>query len=236
MAEKTKKFKISKKNLFYALWVVALIAVMTAAIIIVSTLGAKENNGIIDASGNSQSSTGGSSDNVPDTSEPDDPSPDVPGDNQGGVNEPEPNEPVVGKITFIMPCANATVLKSYTSDTVVFNSTLGAYTGHLAVDYSAQSGTEVLCVYDGVVESVTTSYLTGTTVTVNHGNNLKTVYNSIDANEALYEGKSVSQGDVLGYVSANNLQEYKDGPHLHFEVLKDGEKIDPEEYLIGDEK
>jgi murein DD-endopeptidase MepM/ murein hydrolase activator NlpD len=108
--------------------------------------------------------------------------------------------------------------------------------GHMGMDFSADAGAEVVCVYDGVVESVTTSYLTGTTVTVDHGNNLKTVYNSIDANEALYEGATVAKGTVLGYVSENNLQEYKDGPHLHFEVLVSGETVNPDEYLIGEEK
>ena len=86
------------------------------------------------------------------------------------------------------------------------------------------------------MESVQTSYLTGTTITINHGNGLKTVYNSVEADEKLYEGKKVEKGEVLGKISANNLQEYKDGAHLHFEVIKNNEKIDPEEYLIGEEK
>ena len=235
MAEKTKKNKaITKKNLLYALWVVALVAVMVTAIIVVTAVSSRKTGDLLDKKEPepeikaSEQSDPSASDTAP---EPDDKT----GENEGGEQKPE-DKPTVNRITFIMPCENAKVIKGYTSDTVVFNSTLGAYMGHMGIDFAAEEGAKVYCVYDGIVESVTTSYLTGTTVTVNHGNNLKTVYNSVVADEALYEGARISQGDVIGTVSANNLQEYKDGAHLHFEVHKNGAKVDPEEYLIGEEK
>ena len=88
----------------------------------------------------------------------------------------------------------------------------------------------------GVVESVENSLLQGITITIDHGNGLKSIYNSLDALETLEEGQSVSKGELIGYVSDNNRQEYKDGPHLHFEVTKNGEWIDPDEYLMLTEK
>ena len=69
-----------------------------------------------------------------------------------------------------------------------------------------------------------------------HGNNLKTVYNSIEVKDGLVEGANVEQGFVIGYVSDNNRQEYKDGPHLHFEVWENGEKISPYKYITVSEK
>lgn len=232
MAEKTKKKAVNRKNLLYALWVVALVAVMATAIIVVASLTDKGNHliqgGTSVGQSDSQSPTENSS---PEPEVPEEP--DAPTDGSG--DDPS-DQPVSGKVTFIMPCAGATVIKSYTENTLVFNSTLGAYMGHMGIDFAASEGAEVVCVYDGVIESITTSYLTGTTVTVDHGNNLKTVYNSVDANEALFEGATVKQGDVIGYVSTNNLQEYKDGPHLHFEVHKGGQTVNPDEYLIGEEK
>lgn len=228
MAEKTKRDKAEgRKNLLYILWIIALVVIMATAIIVVTTLSSHREN-VLENSGNSDSADTG------DTSDSSGPNTDDPDDDQG--EKPGDDVPTVGKITFIMPVANATVLKEYTDNTIVFNKTLGVYTGHMGIDFTAPAGTEVVCVYDGVIESIVTSYLQGTTITVDHGGDLKTVYNSIEANEALYEGAKVSGGTVIGYVSDNNRQEYKDGPHLHFEVLKEGKKLDPTQYLIGDEK
>ena len=137
---------------------------------------------------------------------------------------------------FSLPVANSTVIKSYTSSTVVFNKTLGVYTGHMGIDFAAEAGTAVVAAYDGTIESVTSSYLQGTTITINHGNGLKTIYNSVEANENLAEGQKVKKGDTIATVSDNNRQEYKDGAHLHFEVIENGKKIDPETYLLSAEK
>ena len=150
--------------------------------------------------------------------------------------ESVPDKPASTQIVFTMPVENSTVTKEFTSSTVVYNQKLGVYTGHMGVDFSAEAGSNVVAVYDGKIESITTSYLQGTTIVINHGNGLKSLYNSLDALETLEEGQSVSKGEVIGYVSDNNRQEYKDGPHLHFEVTKDGKWIDPDEYLMMAEK
>ena len=233
MSENAKKNKSEvKRNILYALWIVLLVAVMTASVIVVAKISENKRQ-TLDKPKDSQSElvdSGNSSGNKPQDD-------DKPGDDQGDVKNPDDDtEPTVTKITFIMPVKNGEVIKSYTHDTVVFNSTLGVYMGHLAIDYKAKENENVYCVYAGVIESVATSYLTGTTITVNHGGGLKTIYNSVEADEKLYEGKTVTKGEVIGKVSANNLQEYKDGAHLHFEVEKNNEKVDPEEYLIGEEK
>ncbi|MBQ3166493.1 MAG: M23 family metallopeptidase, partial [Clostridia bacterium] len=75
-----------------------------------------------------------------------------------------------------------------------------------------------------------------TTVTIDHGKGLKTVYNSIEPIEGLASGQKVEKGQVIGKVSTNNKQEYKDGPHLHFEVWENGESISPLKYLTVEEK
>ncbi len=157
-------------------------------------------------------------------SEPDDPV-DVP-----VVNPSEPEE-----ITFIMPVSTYSEIKSFSS-LPVFNSTLERFSTHTGVDFYASEGTDVLCVLDGVIESVDNSLLTGYSVTVDHGDGLKTVYNSVTDIDELFVGKTVKKGDIIGAVSTTNRQEYKDGAHLHFEVIENGESIDPAKYLIFDEK
>ena len=164
---------------------------------------------------------------VPGTEEPDDPV-DVPGTE-------EPDEPVIDVIEFIMPVENATEIAGY-SESMVFNSTLGRFSAHTAIDFFAAEGTPVYAVEDGTVESVTNGILEGVTVIIDHGDGLKTVYNSLADPDEVSVGQKVARGDKIGEVSVTNRQEYKDGAHLHFEVTENGETIDPGKYLVFEEK
>ena len=154
------------------------------------------------------------------------------------VTPPDQNEdvqPVQKPVTFIVPVALTTAVNDY-SDTMVWNSTLGRFSAHKAVDFFAPEGTSVFAVYDGTVKSVETTMLNGTTITIDHGNGLYTVYNSLADGDMVTVGQTVSQGDEIGQVSVTNRQEQKDGAHLHFEVLENGQVIDPDKYLDIAEK
>ena len=94
----------------------------------------------------------------------------------------------------------------------------------------------VFAVAKGTVKSVETSMLTGVTVTIDHGDGLVSVYNSLADAEWVSVGDVVNKGDTIGEVSTSNRQEYKAGAHLHFEMKKDGELIDPGAYLVFEEK
>lgn len=152
------------------------------------------------------------------------------------VDKPDdvPSEPVVSVISFIMP-VDTNNYKEY-SETMVFNQTLGRFSSHMAMDFFAEEGSPVLAVYDGRVESVEKTLLEGVTIVINHGDGLKTVYNSLLDGDNVVVGQSVSQGDVIGAVSVSNRQEYKEGAHLHFEVTLDGVNVNPLEYLTIEEK
>ena len=143
--------------------------------------------------------------------------------------------PVQKPIEFIMPVEKPTSIGEY-GDTMVYNSTLGRYTSHLAIDFYASEGSDVYAVFDGTVLSVETTFLHGTTVTIDHGNGLYTIYNSLADGDSVSVGQMVNQGDVIGQVSTTNRQEYKDGAHVHFQVKENGELINPEKYLAFEEK
>lgn len=151
------------------------------------------------------------------------------------TTQPDNNQPVQKPVVFVMPVENFNSIAEY-SDSLVWCSTLGRFQAHKAVDFFAQEGSDVFAVYDGVVESVTSSLLQGVSVTLDHGNGLKTVYNSLADGDLVVEGQTVSAGDVIGQVSVTNRQEYKEGAHLHFEVIENGVSIDPIKYLAFEEK
>ncbi len=149
--------------------------------------------------------------------------------------EDEPEAPVDAVISFIMPVSNSTRIEEY-SATMVFNSTLNRYTSHMAIDFFAEEGSPVYCVYDGTVESIENDFLKGVTITIDHGEGLKTVYNSLADGDLVTVGMVVKKGDIIGEVSVTNRQEYKEGAHLHFEVVESNEKINPDKYLAFEEK
>lgn len=144
-------------------------------------------------------------------------------------------QPVDAPIEFVMPVQTVISIGDY-SETLVFNSTLGRFSTHKGLDFFAEEGTSVVAVLDGTVQSVETTLLTGTTITIDHGNGLKTVYNSLADGENVSAGQKVTKGQVIGEVSVSNRQESSSGAHLHFEVMEDGVNIDPSKYLALDEK
>ena len=78
--------------------------------------------------------------------------------------------------------------------------------------------------------------MTGTEITVNHVDGVKTTYRFVNVNENLTVGAEVKRGDVIATVAEATGEEYKDGAHLHFEIKKDGKTVDPATYLTFEEK
>lgn len=160
-------------------------------------------------------------------------------ENNSSIGQPnsgsDDNEQVV--VTpegMCMPVENVNVLHDYG---FYHNSTLGSYYTHSGLDFSATTGDRVLCVDDGVIESVYSGdVLTGTEITVTHADGLQSVYRFVDAADSLKAGDTVKRGQVIGTVAAATGNEYKDGAHLHFEVREHGKVVDPTLYLTLEEK
>jgi murein DD-endopeptidase MepM/ murein hydrolase activator NlpD len=147
----------------------------------------------------------------------------------------KPDAPVVvtpeGMIT---PVEAVSVLNEYG---FYHNKTLGAYYEHAGVDFAATAGTSVFAAESGVVESIyKDDLLLGTEIVLDHGDGLKTVYRFVTEAEGLKVGDRVEKGDVIATVAEANGNEYKDGAHLHFEILKEGKSVDPTIYLTLEEK
>ena len=151
------------------------------------------------------------------------------------VEKEEEKEGETEKVfSMIMPVSNYIDVEDY-STKMVFNETLKRYSAHKATDFIVENGTEVYAVEDGVIESVDNSVLKGYTVVINHQNGLKTLYNSLEETD-ISVGTVVKKGDVIGVASNTNRQENYLGTHLHFEILSNGESVDPENYLVIDKK
>jgi len=135
-------------------------------------------------------------------------------------------------IVFATPVLNAEIIKGYSATELQYSATMKQWEAHKAIDFGTLDQADVYCAFDGTIESISNPYLMGTTIVINHGNNLKTVYSSLDIEGVdVNEGDKVKKGEVIGKTSKSAQSESADGNHLHFEVLLDNKKVDPNQYL-----
>ena len=152
------------------------------------------------------------------------------------TNEGEDTPVNVQAIEFVNPVLNASVLKGYSNTELQFNETLNQWEVHKAVDFLASSGANVFACYAGTVTKVYSNVLMGTTIEIDHGDNLKTVYSSLDSDVEVSVGDLVNTGDVIGTASTSATGETTETSQVHFEVWKDGALVDPAGYLALEEK
>lgn len=131
--------------------------------------------------------------------------------------------------SFIKP-TEGEISEKFSGDTLIYNKAMGDWRTHNGIDISAESGSNVLVSADGAVEQIYTDYL-GNTVIVNHENGYKTKYSNLNIPENLTVGTELKQGDVLATVSDYYLGENVDTPHLHFEIIKNEQLVNPEDYI-----
>ena len=106
---------------------------------------------------------------------------------------------------------------------------LGTWRQHQGMDYAANSGTPVHTIGDGVVIFVGSKGGYGNTVEVRHPNGFVTRYGHLRGYASgLRKGARVEIKQTIGYVGMTGLAT---GPHLHFEVLVNGQQRDPRRAL-----
>lgn len=102
---------------------------------------------------------------------------------------------------------------------------------HPGMDFTAEQGTPIYATGNGVVENADAGAQGyGNHVVVNHGFGYKTLYAHM-SRMAVKPGAKVNRGDLLGYVGSTGLST---GPHLHYEVIKNGEKVNPINFYYND--
>jgi murein DD-endopeptidase MepM/ murein hydrolase activator NlpD len=104
----------------------------------------------------------------------------------------------------------------------------GAWTMHYGLDISTNIGNPIVATADGIVIKVQTDKYLGKNVTISHGNGFTTVYGHM-SQFAVKAGQKVKRRDVIGYIGQTGKAA---GPHVHYEVWRDGKRVDPRNFLL----
>lgn len=106
---------------------------------------------------------------------------------------------------------------------------LGRHMFHSGMDISISSGTPVRATADGVVSYSGWEGRGGNTVVIENGNGFRTAF-AHNRRNSVKVGQRVKRGDVVAYVGSTGVSS---GPHVHYEVWKNGKSVNPSEYLHG---
>ena len=108
-----------------------------------------------------------------------------------------------------------------------FGDTIPRNASHNGHDWAVNTGTKVRAAAEGVVELAYFSESYGYNILINHNNGFKTRYAHL-SEVKVSKGEKVEQSQVIALSGSTG---FSTGPHLHFEVVKDGKRVNPIEYV-----
>lgn len=108
-----------------------------------------------------------------------------------------------------------------------FGDTISRTASHNGHDWAVNTGTKVRAAAEGVVELAYFSESYGYNILINHNNGFKTRYAHL-SEVKVSKGEKVEQSQVIAISGSTG---FSTGPHLHFEVVKDGKRVNPIEYV-----
>jgi murein DD-endopeptidase MepM/ murein hydrolase activator NlpD len=130
----------------------------------------------------------------------------------------------------IQPVSNKTLTHLHTTFGERFHPLLGYVRDHKGLDFTADIGTPVYATGDGVIKNAYFSGSFGNVIFLDHKYGYETRYAHLSAFNAK-RGQKVKRGDIIGFVGDTGLSR---GPHLHYEVLFNGQQINPINFFQRD--
>lgn len=161
------------------------------------------------------------------------------------INQPESTGSfdISGSI-FHWPVPGYTKISSYFGKRE--SPTASASTFHQGIDIPAPNGTNLVAVFNGVINFIGFNGSAGYSIHIK-SNNLQFFYHHVSPNYIIQVGDYVHTGQIIGHVGPQNVygvknNPYKDstgkptngattGPHLHFTIKKDGKAVNPLNYF-----
>lgn len=136
-------------------------------------------------------------------------------------------EEIFSSIPAISPVKNTKVISGFGMRYHPIYKILRRHTG---VDLIGRRGTPIYATADGVVSRENAGSGYGVAIVINHGYGYQTLYAHL-SKKAVRSGQKVKRGELIGYMGSSGVSV---SPHLHYEVIKNGVKVNPIHYFFAD--
>jgi murein DD-endopeptidase MepM/ murein hydrolase activator NlpD len=133
-------------------------------------------------------------------------------------------------VNFTAP-VKGEILREFAPDSLVYSETLEEWITHNGVDIKADKTTVVKAAASGTVKAIKNDPRYGLTVIVEHKGGYQTVYANLLTAEYVVEGEEIEAEQTIGTVGNTATFEIEDEYHLHFEMLQNGEYVNPCNYV-----
>ena len=133
-------------------------------------------------------------------------------------------------ITFAKP-TEGEIISEFAQENLIYSETLKEWITHPGIDIKADKTSVIKASADGIISSIVNDPRYGLTVVITHSEGYETVYSNLLTAEFVVEGEEVKQGQTIGTVGNTASFESNMEPHLHFEILQNGNYLDPNIYL-----
>ena len=141
---------------------------------------------------------------------------------EGFPNFFEPNGVSIKRALMKTPVDGARISSGFGMRT---HPVLGYNKMHKGLDFAAPTGTPIYAAGDGIVERANRFGSYGNYIRIRHNDTFKTAYAHLSRfGKGIKRGTRVKQGQIIGYVGNTGRST---GPHLHYEVIKNGQKVNP---------
>ena len=139
-------------------------------------------------------------------------------------------EKMIASMPSIMPVSNNDLKRTASGWGMRMHPIYKILRFHYGMDFTASIGTEVFATGIGVVKAADRETGYGNTVVIDHGFGYESYYAHL-SKISVQVGQKVNRGDVIGHVGSTGTST---APHLHYEVSRNGVKVNPQNYYFQD--
>jgi murein DD-endopeptidase MepM/ murein hydrolase activator NlpD len=139
-------------------------------------------------------------------------------------------EKMLASIPAIMPVSNKDLKRTASGWGMRMHPIYRIPRFHYGMDFTAPTGTDVVATGNGIVKEIGRDGGYGNIVVIDHGYGYETLYGHL-LRSRVTVGQTIKRGDVIGFIGSSGAST---APHLHYEVMKNGQKVNPQNYYFQD--